>query len=90
MIDSSVLDEPETDHAIPRHAGVVSVFEGPGDYLPSSIIKLVLLLNLVSLTSICLVPFHPRGCDESFNINAVLMCEAFRVQSTDWDTINPQ
>jgi hypothetical protein len=26
LIDSSVLDEPETDHAIPQHAGVVSVF----------------------------------------------------------------
>ena len=26
LIDSSVLNEPVTDHAIPRHAGVISVF----------------------------------------------------------------
>lgn len=34
LIDSSVLDEPETDHAIPRNAGVISVFRRTWRLLP--------------------------------------------------------
>ena len=34
FIDSSVLDEPETDHAIPRREGVISVFRRTWRLLP--------------------------------------------------------
>ena len=34
LIDSSVLDEPETDHAIPRLAGVILVFRRTWRLLP--------------------------------------------------------
>ena len=53
LIDSSVLDEPATDHAFHDMRVQSRSFEGPGDCLPSSIVKLILLLKHISL-NVCL------------------------------------